>query len=98
MSVSLITEARRFARVTLPSVADLVPEPTTLNEAIDVIPYAYCQLIEASGDLMEHAMKHATKDECAILIHLAQAMSERLLVVRQLAESRLQRFVDTEGA
>jgi predicted urease superfamily metal-dependent hydrolase len=75
----------------VPDLRDLVPDP-------HVIPHAYGQLVEASGDLMDHAMKHATAEEAALIYHLAQAMAERMLVVKQLAETRLERFANKEGA
>lgn len=83
-AVAILSEHRKHLP-TMPDLRDIVP-------AEHVIPHAYGQLLEASGDLMDHAMKHANQEEAAVIYHLAQAMAERMLVVKQLAETRLERF------
>lgn len=68
-----------------------------LRDAIDPIAYAYSRLLEHTGDLMDLAMHEATEEQAAILVHLAQGMAERCLVVRQLAERRLLALKDAHA-
>jgi hypothetical protein len=90
-AANAILSAYRRELPTMPSLRDLVPQQS-------VIPLAYGDMLEASGDLMDHVMKHATEEDAAVIYHLAQAMAERMDVLKQLAETRLQRFVNKEGA
>jgi hypothetical protein len=67
MSVSLITEARRFARVTLPSVADLVPASSMVDDALLRIRKARATLL-TEGAKLEHgeliALSRDIRDAC----------------------------------
>jgi hypothetical protein len=89
-SIAILSEHRKH-QPSVPDLSDLVP-------CEHVIPWAYGQMLEASGDLMDHAMKHATAEEAAVIYHLAQAMAERMGVLKELADTRLKRFVTKEGA
>jgi hypothetical protein len=88
--VAILSEHRKH-QPSVPDLRDLVP-------CEHVIPHAYGQLVEASSDLMDHAMKHATAEEAETIYHLAQAMAERMGVLKELADTRLKRFVTKEGA
>lgn len=90
MRVAILSEHRRELR--MPSLRELVPPDQS------IIPIAYGQLIEASSDLMDHAMKEANAEDAAVIYHLAQAMAERMGVLKELAETRLKRLALKEGA
>lgn len=68
-------------------------EPIRVADAMEPIQFAYSGLIEHTGDLMDLAIHgEMTAEHTAIVLHLAQAMSERCLVLREIAEHRLERL------
>lgn len=59
---------------------------------VDAVNDAYSGLLEHSGDLIDVAMHTTDPQQAAVIIHLAQAMAERLGVVKYLALTRLQKL------
>lgn len=88
MAHQSIAEIISFQRRTLP----VVPSLRDIVPGEHVIPHAYGELIEASSDLMDFAMKHANEEEAATIFHLAEAMRDRMAVLAELAKTRLKQF------